>query len=213
MQGVINMSKIKILFKNKWVSVIEKTTNNNGKYIYSTHPWCNKTGVAVLGYKYIDNYLYVLGRYEICPAHSDEIELCALTGGYDNSDKYSLVQCALNELKEEAGYIGTEEKMIYLEEIKPSKASDTTIHLYAIDLNNAETCEATSDGTLGEVDSYCKLVTRAEAVYSKDPLLAVMIDRLEYHCKIENYASKLLSWARSDSNYAYRLDHEGSGNW
>jgi hypothetical protein len=173
------MSQIKTLFENKWINVIEKTTENNGKYIYSAHPWCNSIGVAVLGYMNIFHVLHVLGRYEICPAHSDEVELCALTGGYDNSNKYTVVQCALNELREEGGYIVTEDQMIYLGSVKPSKSSDLIIDLFAVDLNNIKRQNAESDGTLGEVGSYCNWISGKEAIKSKDPLLSVMIGRLK----------------------------------
>jgi hypothetical protein len=58
-----------------------------------------------------------------------------MTGGYDNADRFSLVGCALNELREEGGYIAPLDAVINLGTVNPSKSSDTVIHLYAVNLD------------------------------------------------------------------------------
>lgn len=175
------VKEIKTLFENKWVSIKEKVFDRDGhegRYVYTSKPWCNSTAVAILPYRAKHGEMSILGRFEICPAHSNEIELCSITGGYDNSNKFSLEQCILNELLEEGGYIGREEDLEYLGFVRPSKSSDTTMHLYAIDLDKCERGIATTDGTIGEIGAYCQLVSVEEGIMCKDPLISTMILRL-----------------------------------
>jgi 8-oxo-dGTP pyrophosphatase MutT (NUDIX family) len=140
-----------------------------------------------LPYRKHPEYLFeFLGRYEICPAHSDEVELCSITGGYDNSDKFTIEQCALNELMEEAGYEGKLEDLVYLGSVRGSKSSDGITHLFAIDIDKCTPCEAVSDGTLGEVGAYCDWINLIELINAKDPLLLAMYARLTVLMSIEN---------------------------
>ena len=175
------MSSIDFLYNNNWVSVVEKHTDNNGTYVYATSPWCNSTGVAVLGYMNMGSNVKYLGRYELCPAHSDEMELGSIIGGYDNSDKYTLKQCALNELREEGGFDAPVSLLIELGAVKPTKASDNIVYLYAVDIGNSlvNSCEATGDGGETEKGAYTKWVTEEQAIKCKDPLIAAMIARLK----------------------------------
>lgn len=173
------MSKT-ILYHNKWVQIIRKDTEKNGSYLYSHSPWNDGIGVAILPFKYEMGNLEILGRFELCPAHSDDIELTSVTGGYDNSDIFSIEQCALNELKEEAGFNAQEKDLIRLGTVRPSKASDTTMHLFAVDVSKASVspCVAESDGTLGEVGAYVHWVSLNQAIQCKDPLVSTMLLRL-----------------------------------
>lgn len=180
------MSKITELFNNKWVGIREKTLDNGSKYVYAHSEWCNSEGVAVLPYRtFINNedWGYVvkefLGRFEICPAHSDMVELCSITGGMDKEGE-SPAFTAMRELIEEAGYKVPVEELIYLGTAKPSKASDTTVHLFGVNLDsvNVEEVEAVGDGTLGEEGAYCSWIKRSELVKAKDPLLHTMFMRL-----------------------------------
>lgn len=178
------MSKIKTLFENHWLSLKEKTLDNGSTYVYAHAPWSGGSGVAILPFrqKLVNpawNYYEAefLGRYEICPAHSDDIELCSITGGMDK-DGESPVFTAMRELIEEGGYEVPIENIVYLGEVKPSKASDTTNHLFAVDLDKG--CKeviATGDGTVGEEGAYCNWITTKELVFAKDPLLQAMYAR------------------------------------
>lgn len=166
----------KVLYDNRWCQVIEKDTAVGGKWIYSHHPWCNGEGVVILPYRTIKvgdriTRIGFLGRYDVVPCHSDETELCSITGGYDNSDKFTIEQCALNELAEEGGFIGKAEDLISLGSVRPSKASDTRMYLFAIDVDKCQPCEATGDGSLGEVGAYCDWIDESQLIDSKDPLL------------------------------------------
>lgn len=166
------------LFKGKWVEVREK---NGYEYLHNT--WCNGVGVAIVPFKKDENGQTIyLGRYENNSAHGTTTpQLCSITGGYDNSDKFTIEQCVLNELEEEGGFRATVNNLIPLGSCKPSKASDGVNHLFAIDLDvaKAQEVEATGDGTGGEVGAYCEWVTKKQAIECQDPLFAQMISRLE----------------------------------
>lgn len=174
------MSTVETLYKNKWIEVLEKTTDVNGKYVYTHSGWNNGVGVALVPYKIENNEMKILGRYEICPAHSDEVELCSITGGWDNMETHSIVECAVGELKEEGGYLAKPTDLMSLGVVKASKSSDTDIYLFAVDITHAEACEAVSDGTLGEIGAYCDWIEAKQAMFCKDPLLGTMMMRLVY---------------------------------
>lgn len=178
------MSKITELFANKWLSVKKKTMDNGGEYIFASAPWSGSEGVAILPYREIEteggfSHKEFLGRFEICPAHSDDVELCSITGGMDKEGE-SPAFTARRELIEEAGYEAPVELFKYLGTVRPSKASDNTMHLFAVNLDNKSVKEvvATGDGTLGEEGAYCDWVTTSKLLDSKDPLLHTMVLRL-----------------------------------
>lgn len=172
------------IFHNKWVSLMESLDENGCRYIYTTEPWSGSKGVAVLvhrwqkknGWGYAEREF--LGRYEICPAHSDEAELCSITGGLDKPDEDAF-QIAIREVKEEAGYDIYEHELLYLGSVRPSKASDKEVFLFAVDVTGKEQGEAIGDGTLGEVGAYTKWVARNRVVFCKDPLMGTMVTRLD----------------------------------
>jgi 8-oxo-dGTP pyrophosphatase MutT (NUDIX family) len=137
--------------------------------------------VAVLGYRRIgkDAWEY-LGRYENCPPHKDGIALCSLTGGMEEDEEPT--QSALRELKEESG-ITTDEELESLGTVRSSKASDSTGYLFAVDLSEVPDqpkYTGKGDGTKGEEGSYCKWVSREEAINAKDTILITMIARLGF---------------------------------
>lgn len=157
----------KQLFNNKWISL-----HDIDGYVFSHETRCNGNIVAVLGYKG-DKFL---GRFENTPSHSDDIELCSLTGGIDKGN--TPTQTAVIELEEEAGIKKEEKDFKSLGTVRPSKSSDTTVHLFAIDCNDVEIGEIKGDGSEGEKGSYCKWVTKEELINCKDPLVHTMLLRL-----------------------------------
>jgi hypothetical protein len=173
-------SKDEVLFTNKWTEVRKK----DGWHVYSHARWINGIAVAVLGFRRLHSgkdYFEYLGRFENIPTHSPEPILCSITGGYDNGHKYSLVECALNELREEGGYDAPIEAVMNLGQVFPSKSSDTIQHIYAVDLDHpgVKPCDATTDGTRGEFGSYAKWVSEDDIIYSSDPLNHTMLLRLQ----------------------------------
>jgi hypothetical protein len=156
----------------------------DGWHVYSHAKWINGIAVAILGFRRIHSgkdYFQYLGRYENIPTRSSEPILCSITGGYDNGHKYSLLQCALNELREEGGYDAPDEAVMDLGQVFPSKSSDTIQHLFAVDLDHSGVtmCHATTDGTRGEFGSYAKWISEDDMVDSSDPLNHTMMLRLQ----------------------------------
>lgn len=188
------MTNVKKLFSNKWLSIVEKTLDNGAKYVYSTAEWCNSGGVAILPFrrKIANDWGYTvfefLGRYEICPAHSEKLELGAIMGGMDKEGEEPVVT-AWRELIEEAGVEVPVENIIPLGTSRPSKASDNIMYLFGVDLDKGfKEVEATGDGTLLEEGGYSDWITLEELANAKEPLLQTMYVRLAQ-------AGDLKSWS------------------
>jgi hypothetical protein len=94
----------------------------------------------------------------------------------------SVAQIAIEELEEEGGFKAMADQVLDLGILRPSKGSDTVQHIFAIDMDQEGIvpCEATGDGTQGEVGAYCKWVSFMDAVGCKDPLVHAMILRTTY---------------------------------
>jgi len=163
------------MWEDQWLAI--RQLKGEHSYTYSHENKCDGIGVAVLVYK-TDPFL-IAGRYENCPPHRDGIALCALTGQYDN-DSESLEECAAREVLEESGIKCEAQELQSLGTIRPSKSSDTTIHMFALDAKDRELGEATGDGTKGEEGAYCHWVTVDEAATCKDPIMASLIARLAF---------------------------------
>jgi len=165
-------SKDRELYRGEWLSV-RRTADD---YEYMRQVKMGTEAVAVLGY--VSSWL--LGRFEICPAHGDHRpELCALTGGIEPGE--SPVEAAVRELREESGF---DVPMHSIRELgrpmRPSKASDTIIHLFTVPLK-VEGVDGdffgAGDGTEGEKGAFCRFVHLRDALASKDPLLVSMAAR------------------------------------
>lgn len=172
------------LFSHKWAEIKEIKTDK-GSYVYHHQNWSNGEGVAILAYRRVLSDLtptvkviQVLGRYEICPAHDLDFELCSITGGMDKEGEPSY-ETAKRELLEEAGYDVDVNKLVYLGELYPSKQSDTLVHTFAVEITNEVQQEIVGDGTMGEEGAYCQWMPIELAVTeSKDPILHSMIAKL-----------------------------------
>lgn len=188
------IKKTETIFQNRWLEVKKAILKDpDSEYIYSHAPWSGGLGIAILCYRDIvvgQDSMYskddprgriyareYLGRYEICPAHSDDAELCSITGGYDKEGE-TFHECAIRELEEEGGFTTEPGKLKQLGTVRPSKSSDNLMHLYAVNVDDCEQVEAVGDGTAGEAGSYVEWVQEREAVFCKDPLVATMIQRL-----------------------------------
>jgi 8-oxo-dGTP pyrophosphatase MutT (NUDIX family) len=110
------------LYANGFLSLKKK-----GDYIYAHESRSDGKLVAILVYDSSRPNL-VLGRYEICPAHDDPVpQLCAITGGIDIG--HAPIEAAIEELREEAGYVAEPTELESLGEIRPSKSADTAYGL------------------------------------------------------------------------------------
>jgi len=164
------------LFKNEWISVKVK----DGWFHYCHNEKIDGHGVAVLGWRNSGDTLEILGRYENCPSHEDDIALCALTGGIDDKKgEASALTYAQKELEEESGISVSKDRFKSLGTVRPNKQSDSTAHLFEIELPDEEPAKnPKGDGSTGEIGAYCRWVSSEEAINCKDPLVHVMMLRL-----------------------------------
>jgi 8-oxo-dGTP pyrophosphatase MutT (NUDIX family) len=161
----------KTLYKGDWLSVKQTP----GGYDYMHQEKSNGGAVAVLAYKL--RPARIVGRYEECPPHRDGLALCAITGMMDH-DGEDPATTAARELQEEAGIVAGPDELNYLGAVRTSKASDTTMHLFSIDIGeNRDIGKSVGDGTRGEANAYCEWITVEDALKCKDPLVAAMMAR------------------------------------
>lgn len=179
----------KTLFENKWITVKERELPNGIKWVFGHHAWCNGAGVAILPFRReitnpAWNYseLRFLGRVEICPAHSSEPELTAVAGGMDKAGE-TPIEVAVRELYEETGYMAEISDMIPLGDCRPSKGTDTVMHLFAVDVSELPHVRPVGDGSLIEQLASNKWINRNEAAFCKDPMIAAMVGRLEIYLR------------------------------
>ena len=156
-----------ILFDSAWMSVV-----NRDGYIF-THT--KNAVVYLLPYRRPQQGAYLLGRFEVCPAHGPRPELCAITGQCPpGSDPRSI---AAEELYQECGFV------VDLAQFKPlgsgylTKQADTQGHFFAVDVTGLPRVAAPSDGSRFEQGSYCEWVTRDDALASTCVGLVALIAR------------------------------------
>lgn len=160
-----------ILWENRFLAVIDR-----GGYTFMREVRAEGIIVSVLPFRANNGTREYLARLEVCPAHSPYLERCSITGGKEK-DK-SPAESAVIEVKEEAGYSIEEAQLIALGTVRPSKASDTTVYLYAVDVTALTLGEATTDGSIFEQGSGVEWVSLSEALEVKDSLFITAIARL-----------------------------------
>ena len=160
----------KTLYKTPFLALVER----DGWYYFAQIPG-SKGGVSILLYRR-DDELSVLGRYEICPAHNDGMALTAISGGIEEGD--SLLETAVKESYEEAGYKLNASDFVDLGRCNLSTNQDTYVYLFAADVTGLPRHNAPGDGTRGEIGSYCDWVTPIRAIQSKSAFMSALILRL-----------------------------------
>lgn len=145
------MSKIETLYKTKWLSLKKMTLESvDVEYIYVHSEASNGQAVAVLPFRTKEegsSEIEFLVRNEIVPPWTLDRSLCSLTGMHEGG---SYLETAKRELKEESGYEIEIDELIELGLVHNSKASDTEIHLFAVDLTGKEEGEVEGDGSILE---------------------------------------------------------------
>jgi hypothetical protein len=156
-----------VLFEHAWLSVL-----NRNDYIF-THT--KNSVVYVLPYRRPKRGAYLLGHFEVCPAHSPRKELYAITGQCEpDADP---LHVATVELHEEAGIAANPAQFVSLGSGYLTKQADTTAYFFAIDVTNMQQGQASSDGSEFERGSYCDWISRAEALSAPCVGLQALIAR------------------------------------
>lgn len=173
-----------VLYDNKWCSVVERELDNGIKWVFGHHGWCNGEGVAIIPYRreltnpgWNYSEFRFLAHMEICAAHSGEHGMYAVAGGRDKAGE-PVITTAVRELKEETGYIASEQDMEFLGTCYPSKGTDTLMYLYAVDVTDLELTKPEGDGTLTEELAYCEWVKASELASKGEPILVTLMTRL-----------------------------------
>jgi hypothetical protein len=166
-----------IIHQTPWIELREKEG-----YIYMHCPKWNGIAVAVLPFRRTNTgYGFeFLGIHEARPNHGGESWLASLTGAYDNRD-LTIEETALKELREEAGYVCTEDELIPMGWVFGSKGSDSIDNLFAVEITNDTPIVAIEgDGSAIEANAIPEWVDHMQALNSKDMILITMISRFPH---------------------------------
>jgi hypothetical protein len=156
-----------ILFEHSRLTVI-----NRDEYIL-THT--QNSVVYLLPYRCPKRDKYLLGRFEACPAHSQQIELYAITGQCEA--EADPLHIALKELYEEAGVVATPSQLVSLGSGYLTKQADTIAYFFTIDITDMPRSKAPTDGSHFEQSSYCDWVSRTQALTARCVGLQALIAR------------------------------------
>lgn len=173
-------SKVKTIFENKWLSLkmMVDPDNHVDGYIYSHETKCNGQIVSVLPFrKTNDGEAEYLLRVEVTPCWSMEPSISSLTGGMEK--EMTPEEVALMELREESGYDATEGELIKLGTCRGTKSSDTTYHLFAVDVTNKEAGKRTGDGSYHDTNAEVTWRKKGDFDDCVDPIAYVALYRLQ----------------------------------
>jgi len=156
----------RVLYENEYVQVLDR----DGYYYWHEK---QNLGVALLVYR--GNGFEFLGRFELNPAHSTELEACSITGKIDGGETARLA--AIRELKEETGYQCGSKDLEELGLFYPFKSSDYRLHGFAIDVSGQRRGKAKGDGSKAEEKANCKWLSRKELLQSNDAIVGALVAR------------------------------------
>jgi ADP-ribose pyrophosphatase YjhB (NUDIX family) len=163
----------KELFRNQFLAIIDRDG-----YTFLREVRCDGQIVSLLPFR-IDmetGRMAFLARLEVCPAHGSEFEQCSITGGVDLGQ--TIEEAAVLELWEEAGYRAEVKELVSLGQVRPSKASDTVVHLFATDVGGKPQTPPPGDGSRFEVGASVEWVDYDRGVQITDPLFVTAMTRL-----------------------------------
>jgi len=172
------VAKIETLYKTKWLSLKKMTLEDvDVEYIYVHSEASDGIGVAVLPYRSTgEDSREFLIRKEIVPPWNLDQSPCSLTGMHEGG---SCLETAARELKEESGYEVDPSEIFSLGSVHNSKASDTEIHIFSVDLTGKELGSIEGDGSILEAMGTYEWVT--DVFISKDSILLAMYAHLMEH--------------------------------
>jgi hypothetical protein len=70
--------------------------------------------------------------------------------------------------------------MVALGTVRPSKSTDTIVHLFGVDVAGKKQSKPEGDGSDGEKDAYVEWISVEDGIKCKDPLVATMIARYAF---------------------------------
>lgn len=156
-----------VLFNHARLSVI-----NRDEYIF-THT--RNSIVYLLPYRCPQQGAYLLGRFEVCPAHSQRLELYAITGQCEREADPRHI--ALKELHEEAGIFALLSQLVSLGSGYLTKQADTIAHFFTINVTGMPRSNAPTDGSPLEQGSYCDWISQAQALTARCVGLQALLAR------------------------------------
>jgi hypothetical protein len=159
-----------VLFENDWVTVLDR----GGWTVVRD---MNGLGVALLPYRIHQGQdLWYLGRLEPCPSHGPLVLPSCITGGIEEGETPE--QCAVKELKEEAGYAITRDHLIPLGEVWPSKLVEMRVLMYAVNVTGMAHSKPQGDGSVYEALAENAWYDPRQALKVPDAVWGTMILRL-----------------------------------
>lgn len=180
------MAKVtrKVLKQNEWLSLME-LDGPTGPYIYAHEERCNGKIVVILPYRETGLDTEYLLRDEYTPPwDTDKNCISSITGGVDKGEEP--LTAAVRELKEETGYDVGPGQLTSLGTTRGAKSSDTTYHLYAIDVTTVP-----GNGNEGDPNGDANEAL-AKNVWKKAPFGSVIADPMVYasYCKLREKKDK-----------------------
>lgn len=172
---------IRELWSNNWLAIKEIVEPDKGVkgYSFLHEKRCGGKIVVLMPYR-IDknNEAWYLLRKEVTPCWGMDQVVSSITGGVEKDD---VIETAIHELKEEAGYECTAQELIPLGTTFGTKSTDTVYSIFAIDVSRKQQGEATGDGSKLEAMAECAWGKDLDVARSKDPQVAMAWLRLQYH--------------------------------
>ena len=166
-------SQDKELFRNQFLAII-----NRQGYTFVREVRCDGIIVSLLPFRTdtTGHPTEFLARLEVCPAHGPALEQCSITGGLEPEQRVE--EAAVQELWEEAGFRATENELISLGAVRPSKALDTAVYLFAVDVTGKKQMPPPGDGSHFEANASVEWVTFSQGINIADPLFVTSLSRL-----------------------------------
>lgn len=165
------------LYENNFLAIREES----GYYYYHMTRTDGRL-VAILPHRLRAGERQYLARVEICPAHSLEPDLYAITGGVTPGE--APLEAAVRELGEEAGYHMSAADFRHLGSVRPSKQADTIADLFAVDVTGRRQRAITGDGTRWEQGASVQWVSFEQGLAIADPLFIAAMVRVHMQAEV-----------------------------
>lgn len=146
-------------------------------YFYLHEVKCSGHKVALLPFRRMGATVTgVLLRHEVTPCWGMQKRISSITGSLDPSHVGDVLTCALEELREESGYVVERGELIGLDTCFCNKMTDSKFYLFAVDVGRMIPGVAEGDGSELEKQAHNEWHnTPDDAV---DPLVHILWYRL-----------------------------------